>query len=107
MLYETNYILFLKCCNYAKYSTDNCFDTRSEINFNLDMTIHVLTPKLAGQQPMQKLYKIDFFFKKNVVGSMTFAGRLTKSAGHTVHALFILDPPYFAHITSLCLSLII
>ena len=38
---------------------------------------------------------------------MTFARRLTKSAGHTVHASFILDLSYLAHITPLYLALII
>ena len=37
------------CCNYAKYSIDNYFDTHSEIQLNLDAAIHVLTPKLASQ----------------------------------------------------------
>ena len=36
------------CCNYT----------------NLDATIHVLTPKLAGRWPMQKSYKNRFLFRK-------------------------------------------
>ena len=31
---------------------------------NLDATIHVLTPKSAGQWPMQKSYKNHFLFQK-------------------------------------------
>ena len=51
--------------------------------------------------------KIDFFFKKNVVGHMTFAGRLTKLARLIVCTSFILEPPYLAIRTSLYISLII
>ena len=43
--------LINKCCNYAKYSINNYFDTHSEIKFNLDVAIHVLTPRSAGRWP--------------------------------------------------------
>ena len=41
--------LINKCCNYS-------------IKFNLDASIHVLTPRLAGWWPMQKSYKNCFLF---------------------------------------------
>ena len=56
--------LINKCCNYAKYSINNYFDTRSEIKFNLDVAIHVLTPRSASQLLIQKLYKNQFLFQK-------------------------------------------
>ena len=113
--------LINKCCNYVKYSIDNyniycktlilTYTPIPKSIFNLDVvilnTIHELTPRLAGQQPTQRSYKINFFFKKNAVSHMTFAGRLAKSARHTVHALFILDLPYLAIRTSLYISIII
>ena len=74
--------------------------------YNSD-ALHELTPMLAGQWPTQSHTKIAFFFKKNAVGYTTFAGRLTKLAGQTVHASFILEPSYFAHIISLYPLLII
>ena len=43
--------LINKCCNYS-------------LKFNLDASIHVLTPKLASQQPMEKSYKNHFLFRK-------------------------------------------
>ena len=70
--------------------------------FNLDVvlsnTIHELTPRLASQWPTQKSYKITFLFEKNVVSCTTFAGRLTKLAGHTVSASFIIELSYLAFI---------
>ena len=75
--------------------------------YNSD-ALHELTPMLASCSGQHKSHtKITFFFKKNAVGHMTFAGRLTKSAGQTVHASFILEPSYFAHIISLYPLLII
>ena len=44
--------LINKCCSYTNYS----------IKFNLDMAIHVLTPKSASQQLTQKSYKNHFLF---------------------------------------------
>ena len=44
--------LINKCCNYTNYS----------IKFNLDVAIHVLTPKLASKWLMQKSYKNCFLF---------------------------------------------
>ena len=41
--------IFNKCCNYK---------------FNLDVAIHVLTPKLASWWPMQRSYKNHFLFQK-------------------------------------------
>ena len=70
----------------------------------LKTAIHVLTHKSAGHRPMQKSYKNAFFFEKNVVDHTTFAGQPTKSAGLIVCASFILDLPYLAHISPLCLS---
>ena len=51
------------CCNYAKCSTNNYFDTHSGIKVNLDVAIHVLTPRSAGQWPTQKPYKNHFLFQ--------------------------------------------
>ena len=45
------------------------------------VALHELTPMLDGQWPTQKPYKNHFLFKKNAVGRMTFAGRLTMLAG--------------------------
>ena len=86
--------LINKCCNYS-------------IKFNLNASIHVLTPKSAGRQPTQKSYKITFFFEKNVVNHTIFAGRPTNSVGLIVCTSFILEPPYLAIRTSLYISLII
>ena len=110
-----------KCCNHVKYSINNYYIYYKILIliytlilkqiFNLDAvilnTIHELSPRLASQWPTQKPYKNCFFFEKNAVGHMTFVGRPTKLARCTVHALFILDLPYLAHRTSLCLSIII
>ena len=41
------------------YLVNKCYK-----NFNLKMAIHVLTPKLASQRPMQKSYKNRFLFRK-------------------------------------------
>ena len=78
-----------KCCNYT----------------NLDATIHVLTPKSAGHDGQcESRTKNAFFFEKNVVDRTTFAGRPTELARPIVHASFILDLPYLAHISSLGLA---
>ena len=68
------------------------------------MPIHVLTmSQLAGGQHKSHT-KIAFFFKKNVVNHLTFAGQPTGSARPIVHASFILDLPYLAHISLLGLA---
>ena len=61
-----------KCCNYT----------------NLDATIHVLTPKLAGQWPMQKSYKNRFLFRKECGQPYDFC-RATDRVGRTNCACII------------------
>ena len=53
-----------KCCNYTNYS----------IKFNLDVAIHVLTPKSASQQPMQRSYKNRFLFREECGRPYDFFG---------------------------------
>ena len=64
--------LINKCCNYTNYS----------IKFNLDVAIHVLTPKSAGQWPMQKSYKNHFLYQKECGQSYDFC-RETDKVGQT------------------------
>ena len=70
--------LINKCCNYTNYS----------IKFNLDAAIHVLTPKSAGQWPMQKLYKNHFLFRKECGRPYDFCGE-TDKVGRTNCACII------------------
>ena len=48
------------CTKQTIYLINKCYNY--SIKFNLDAAIHVLTPKSAGQQRMQKSYKIHFLF---------------------------------------------
>ena len=52
------------CTKQAIYLINKCYNY--SIKFNLDVAIHVLTPKSAGQRPMQKLHKIHFLFLKRM-----------------------------------------
>ena len=100
-----------ECRNYVKYSINNykvLILTHIYSYFKINIQFRCSYPCVDSQVGQHKSRtKIAFFFKKNVVGHMIFAGRPTKMAGHTMRASFILDLPYLAHITSLCLSLII
>ena len=79
MLYKTNHIF--KSCNYTNYSIKV---------FNLDAAIHVLTPKLAGQIPTQKSYKICFLFRKECGRLYNFC-RATDKVGRT-YCMHIVHP---------------
>ena len=50
------------CTKQTIYLINKCYNY--PIKFNLDAAIHVLTPKWAGQWPMQKSYKNHFLFRK-------------------------------------------
>ena len=69
-----------KCCNHTNYSIKM---------FNLNVAIHVLTPKLAGWRPMQKLYKKCFLFLKECGRPYDFcreAGKVSRTyCVHIVH----------------------
>ena len=50
------------CTKQIIYLINKCYNY--SVKFNLDVAIHVLTPKSASQWLMQKSYKICFLFQK-------------------------------------------
>ena len=75
-----------KCCNYT----------------NLNATIHVLTPKLAGQWPTQKSYKNRFLFQKEC-GQLYDFCRATNRVGWTncVHIVHPRSTIFGTHILTM------
>ena len=57
MLFVRILIIVVKTNHTFPFSTNECYDYT-----NLEMNIHVLTPKSAGRWPTQKSYKKHLLF---------------------------------------------